>query len=231
MDRKIKSIEEINKEFAEQNKLVGAEEKDKPEKAKEKNKLSKSKKKDKELSGKDETSSKRKAGSFISDVIFCVAFVAMVVLAFVFSRGDGGNIKVGSYRLFEVLTSSMESVYPRGSIIFVKETSANELVIGDDITFLRSEDTVVTQRIIKIEEDYAGTGRRGFVTKGVDNINVDDDTVLEADVIGKVTKSFPKIGAMLSWVSERLTAVVFLGGLIVVAFFLKNFWRDNKKEE
>ena len=211
MDKQIKSLEEIEAKF------------------KERSESSDTNKKGKKAENKKENDKSKKA-SIISDVIFYMALIMLVGLAFVFSGGDGSSRQLGGYRLFEVLTSSMESVYPRGSIIIVKDTPANELVVGDDITFLRSDNHVITHRIIEIKEDYENNGQRGFVTKGVDNSNADDEVVLVQNVVGRVVRGFPRVGTVLSWIGNNLWLVLFLFlSLMSLSFFIKLFWREQKR--
>jgi len=176
--------------------------------------------------------SRSKKASIISDVIFYMVLVLMVILAFIFSRGNSNPVGIGGYRIFGVLTSSMESVIPRGSMVLVKETPAMELVVGDDITFLRADNNVITHRIIEIKENYEGSGQRGFVMQGVDNATADTDIVLAGNVIGKVTKSFPQIGTILGALRENIPiVVVFFVALIACSFCLKIFWREKDKEK
>ena len=213
MNNQIKSLEEINAEFEERSELNGKKGKNRSENDKD-----------------QDTKDKSKKASIISDVIFYMTLIMLVALAFVFSGGDGSSRQLGGYRLFEVLTSSMESVYPRGSIILVKETPAGELVVGDDITFLREDNSIVTHRIIEIEENYEGTGNRGFVTQGVDNAAPDEEVVLAQNVVGRVVRGFPRVGTILNWIGSNLWLVLFLFlSLMSLSFFIKLFWREQKK--
>jgi len=174
----------------------------------------------------------KKVTSLIVDIIFYMMLILMIVIAVIFSRSDANNAHIGGYRLLKVLTSSMQDVYPRGSIILVKNTPATELVIGDDITFISSGNKIITHRIHEIEENFDESGERGFVTKGVNNPTPDADVVIVPNVIGKVVKSFPKIGAILGWVGEhKAITVIFLASLLASIFFLKIFWREKNKEK
>ncbi|MCP1102418.1 signal peptidase I [Aequitasia blattaphilus] len=175
-----------------------------------------------------------KAGraAIISDIIFYFALIAMVVCAVLFSRGAFGTQTFGGYRFYEVLTTSMESVYPRGSLVLIKKTEASELVVGDDITFAKDSSNLITHRIIEIKEDYEGSGKRAFVTKGVDNATADADVVLADNVMGKVTKGIPRMGAALSWIGSNLWLIIVLFlSLMAFSFFIKIFWRESKKEK
>ena len=190
------------------------------------------KEKDEKVSAKKEDFPKNKKGSIILDVLFYGTLVVLIILTFRFSRDESKHLEIGGYRLFEVLTSSMKSVYPKGCILLVKEVPPAELVIGDDITFLREDNNIITHRIIEVREDYEGTGQRGFVTKGVNNSTADRDIVLGHNVIGKVIQSIPNLGTVIGWISENIAIVVaFFLALIACSFSLKIFLRERSKEK
>ena len=208
MSKKLKSLEDINADFEKRSEFGDT------------------KGKDKKAADKKGELTKRKKGAIIADAIFYMALVAIIVVIITFSKSNIEGLEIAGYRPFEVLTSSMKSVYPRGSIIIVKETLPKELTVGDDITFIRSDNSIVTHRIIEIKENHEGTRQRGFVTKGVDNDTADAEIVIESNVIGKVVKSFPKIGIILSLISENpLIVVIFFAALLGFSFSLKIFWR------
>ena len=177
-----------------------------------------------------EKSNSKKEASIIADIIFYVTLISIVGLAVLFSRGALGSQVIGGFRFYEVLTTSMNSVYPQGSLILIKEIDADELAVGDDITFMKDSNTIVTHRIIEIKEDYEGGGQRGFVTKGVDNAAPDAEVTLAANVVGKVIKGFPKMGEILSWLGGNLwLVVVVFVSLMVLSFSLKVLNRERKK--
>ena len=55
---------------------------------------------------------------------------------------------IAGISIFTVLTSSMENEIPKGSLVVAKYMEPSELKIGDDITFMISETTKITHRII-----------------------------------------------------------------------------------
>lgn len=170
--------------------------------------------------------------SVISDIIFYFTLIAMVFCAVLFSRGAFGNQTFGGYKFYEVLTTSMDSVYPRGSLILIKDIEASELVVGDDITFTRDSSNLITHRIVEIKENYESSGQRAFVTKGVDNAAVDKEVVLAGNVVGRVVKGFPGLGAAFSWIGANLWIVLVLFlSLMALSFFLRIFWREQKRQK
>ena len=63
---------------------------------------------------------------------------------------------------FVVLSGSMEPTYPTGALIYVKKVPAEQIQVGDPITFVMNEDLVVaTHRVVDID----GENQR-FTTKG-----------------------------------------------------------------
>ena len=173
---------------------------------------------------------KSKKGSIIADTIFYLVLVMIVGLAILFSQGNFGGQAIGGFRLYEVLTASMNSVYPQGSLILIKEVDTNELVVGDDITFMKDANTIATHRIIEIKEDYEESGNLAFVTKGVDNAAPDEEVTLAANVVGKVIKGFPRLGEILSWLGDNLWLVLgIFASLMVLLFSIKVLIRERKK--
>ena len=173
---------------------------------------------------------KQNRALIISDIFFYGTLILMVVFALLFSRGAFGSQTLGDYRFYEVLTTSMESVYPRGSLIIIKQTDPSELLAGDDIAFTNANNDLITHRVIEIEENHEGGGKRAFVTKGVDNAVADKDVVLATNVVGKVVKGIPGLGATFKWLGENLWVVVALFlSLVALSFFLKKLWGENRR--
>ena len=126
----------------------------------------------------------------------------------------------------------MESVYARGSIIIAKETPEEDLKVGDDITFLRSDNHVVTHRIIEIHDNYEGTTQKGFVTQGVENVMPDEDIVIYDNIVGKVEKSIPNVGVVLRWMSDNIAIViVFFVSLVGFVISFRVFCGEVRKEK
>ena len=173
---------------------------------------------------------KENKNTVASDIVFYLGLLLMVGCAVLFARGGMGEQAIGDYRMYEVLTTSMESVYPRGSLVFIKRVEPRELVVGDDITFPRDNENLVTHRIIEIIENHSGSGRRAFVTKGVDNAAADRDVVLSEQVLGKVVHGIPRIGGWLSWVGSNLWSLLLLFFSFMLASFLIRVFvnRDGK---
>lgn len=174
---------------------------------------------------------KNKVLSVISSVLFYVVIVAMVLGAFLMrSTSKGQPFMIAGFSAANVLTSSMEDVYPRGSLIITRQVDAKDLQIGDDITFMVSEDSSITHRIIGITENYQGTGERAFRTQGTKNPDPDKEMVAAANVVGKVIFHSKALGDFANFVKENWPILIFvLIVIIALISFLK--WNAKKSDE
>lgn len=177
---------------------------------------------------------KSKTASVLGNVAFYAVLVLLVVGAFLFkSHSSGAPFTFAGHAAFTVLTSSMEDTYPKGSLVVTKAVDANGLQIGDDITFMISESSSVTHRIVGIIEDYQGTGQRAFETQGTMNENPDKEPAIAANVVGKVIFCSVVLGQAAAFITKNwpmlLFFVVVIAGL--VAFLKWNMKRPDHKAE
>ena len=133
------------------------------------------------------------------------------------------------YSFYSVLTQSMERDIPKGSLVIVKATPGAELQIGQDITFYRDPQTVITHRIVNVVENYEDSGGRGFVTQGTENPMPDEDAVHEANVVGRVVYTFAGVGYAATLIGTNLKwVVVLLGLLFALATSLRIFFGSKE---
>lgn len=119
------------------------------------------------------------------------------------------------YTVFEVTTGSMSGTIEINDVILVKITQD---VKKDDIITFQKKGEIITHRIIAENEDL-------LITKG--DANTGNDTPIQKkDVIGKVTKIFPRFGIWAKVLSD--TKVI---GSIIITVILFGFAISSKKEE
>ena len=110
-----------------------------------------------------------------------VGFIAYIMVC----SAKGKPVNVFGRSLLTVVTGSMEPSLHTGDYIYVKKVPADELEVGDVITFRSEEDEVsgklVTHRIIEI------TPEGDFVTKGDANTIADSKRIRQDQIIGKYT--------------------------------------------
>ena len=171
----------------------------------------------------------RRIASGISSFIYYTLTLLLVLTAWIYAQN--GRLFLGNYKMHSVLSGSMESVYPQGSLFFTKVVDLNELVIGNDIAFYRDATTTVVHRITYIYESSNDSAQRIFITKGVNNDREDDAPVLAENVVGKVVFFIPHIGNLFKNINNRFHIIVifFVSG-VLFSFFLNMTIGETSKE-
>ena len=113
-------------------------------------------------------------------------FVLLVIFVILVQRIFNNQVSIGSYRMFTVVTGSMEPVYNVGDVVISKEVDPSTIKKGDDVVYLGEKDDfkdkIVTHRVIKIEKKE---GDYYFTTKGVAN-EYSDPVISSNQIYGKV---------------------------------------------
>lgn len=154
---------------------------------------------------------------------------ALVVFAVLLALLLAGARILG-LQVYTVLTGSMEPHYHVGSIIYVKDVDPATLRVGDAISFMISENTVATHRIIEVlpDEDDADVIR--FRTKGDNNDIADTNPVHCNNVLGKVVGTIPLLGYVSNFVQNPPGTYIALGAamILVVAVFLPDIFKNAR---
>lgn len=175
---------------------------------------------------------KRSVKSKVSSAIFYVFLGLILAVLFIYSTEGSSTKPFFGYSYFTVLTTSMQSEIPKGSLILTKHVDVNTIEAGNDITFLRSDNSVVTHRVIKIYENYEKAGAQAFQTKGIENPMPDQDIVYADNVIGVVKFHVAGIGDGITYIKQNIVMIFILFGvLLVLTFTLKIFFGGKKKEK
>lgn len=183
---------------------------------------------------------KKNIYAVFGEILFYSMLVLLVLSAFfIRSNSNGKPNSIAGFSAFTVLTSSMESEIPKGSLVITQSVDPNTLKIGDDITYMSGPTSTITHRIIGITENYLDTGQRGFETKGIMNAEPDKEIVPSANVVGKVIFHNKFLGDVSTYITKNWPIVIFVFVVIIVLFIvLKKVLSDdsdnkekNKKEE
>lgn len=156
-------------------------------------------------------------------VILFVAFAVLVV-----------GLRFAGFQIFSVLSGSMEPTYHVGSLVYVKPVEANTLQVGDPITFMVNEDTVVTHRIVDIIPDEEDPTVLRFETQGDANIVPDSGLVHYKNVVGKVVFTIPYLGYVADFVKQPpglYFAIGFAVLLLLLEFLPDLLFPEEKKKK
>ena len=134
---------------------------------------------------------------------------------------------------FTVLSGSMEPVYSAGDLIYVKEVDPFELEEGTIITFMLSEDTIATHRIVEVVPDAEDDTVVRFKTKGDANESEDGGLVHYKNVIGAPIFSVPTLGYVANFIKEPPGTYVAIaaGALILALVFIPDLFGDDEDEK
>lgn len=151
----------------------------------------------------------------LTEVLREVGFYLMMLLIlfsifFAKNSSGGAPTSIGGFSIMQVLTGSMETEIPKGSLIITHWVSPDTLEVGDDITYMISSTTTITHRIVDVKEDYADTGERAFITQGVCNPNPDSEPVAAVNVVGKVIFHSYALGQIFGFVQEHWLFIAIL---------------------
>jgi len=149
--------------------------------------------------------------------------------------------RLGGATPYTILTGSMRPDLPPGTLVVVKPVHANEISLGNVITYqLKSgESTTVTHRVVSVKYDEDGSPV--FKTQGDANNAPDPKQVIPAQVKGKLWYAVPHLGRasnLIDNAQRHAISVVLIGGLLAYAAYMfissareRRTTRDKKKEE
>lgn len=140
------------------------------------------------------------------------------------------GVKMFGFKIYTVLSGSMEPEYRVGSLIYVVDTNINELDVGDVITFNVTNKVVATHRIVEIEDDLNGIK---FRTKGDANDFIDENYVESSNVIGTPMFMIPYLGYVASFMQTKSGKFITIGIsiLLIIIVIVIDSIIDNKKEK
>ena len=166
----------------------------------------------------------------IKSFLYYGLLIAIVVMAyFVGNTTKNQPRTVFGYSVFTVLTGSMRSEIPEGSLIITKYTDPNQIQVGDDITYLREDLSTVTHRVVEIYENYNNSGVRGFRTKGIDNPMVDTFIIHPNNILGVVVFHVAGVGAFLVYVQQNPLLIVLIGIILIALVYTIRYICWNRK--
>ena len=127
--------------------------------------------------------------SSLIEWVIMIVLALLIVLVGVQKFSNKGNFF--GYRIYTIISGSMIPTYDVGDTLLIKEMSANNIEVGDAVTYLGDggalNGKIITHQVVSIE--YDENGKYLFHTKGVAN-NIEDPIVSQDQVLGKVIHKF-----------------------------------------
>lgn len=166
--------------------------------------------------------------------VICTIFLVLLIAVLAIQRFSNNKIAIGGFRVFNVVTTSMVPEYEVGDIVVVKKVSAEDLKLGDDITYLGRvesfKDRVVTHRLIEIQERE--DGKTYYKTQGIAN-DLPDPEIEEDQIFGKVVYKCLVISALAKLMNNMTLfyIVVFIPLAILIMLQIKDMVKEHHSDE
>ncbi len=134
------------------------------------------------------------------------------------------------WRVDTVFSGSMEPQLKVGGVAVTRPVGAEDIKVGDTITFHSPlSEKVTSHRVIAVEDGSSFH----FRTKGDANEDADPFVVPAQNVVGKVCFHIPYLGYAAQFVRTPLGLLLTLclPGLIIMAMEMRNIWRVLTEEQ
>ena len=117
-------------------------------------------------------------------IILCAI---MIVIIFMQKITDNNKTILG-YKIFRVITGSMEPEYDIGQVIISKEVPTEDIKVGDDIVYLGTygdyKGKIIMHEVVGIDKDE--NNNLNFHAKGLHNLSIEDPQIKPNQIYGVV---------------------------------------------
>lgn len=164
--------------------------------------------------------------------IWNIASNVLIVLVVIFAILFIGVRLVG-LEPYTVLSGSMEPTYHVGSIIYIKKVDPLTLQVGDPVTYMYNQRTIVTHRIIEVIPDENDPSVMYYRTQGDNNETPDTDPIHSKNIIGKPVFSIPLLGYVANFIQNppgKYIALISCALLIISIMFGGDGDKDKSDE-
>lgn len=150
-------------------------------------------------------------------IIVCVLVAAVIVL----QKVSNSNKSIAGYRIFRVITGSMEPEYGVGEVVISKEVDPKSIKVGDDIVYLGSygeySGKIIMHEVVAIDTDE--NGNFNFHAKGLHSSSVEDPQIKESQIYG-VVKFKSGILTVLYKLATNIYSLFVIISILVLNVFI-----------
>ena len=178
----------------------------------------------------------KKSVKIVGSILYALLIIVtvMILLVVLIQRFSDNAFSLAGYRVFTVVTGSMEPDYSIGDILLAREKPISEIEVGDDVVYLGNigdfAGKIVTHRVIEINIDDED-GTKTFITKGIAN-DEQDFPIKGEQIIGVIAFNIVPL-SFIGHIVQNLYSFYFavflpLGILVFLEIkrMTKNFGRN-----
>lgn len=167
---------------------------------------------------------------WFGNILFTIIIICAIlfVISCIKSKNNSTNIPgIGPYTFMSVISGSMSPTFNVYDMIIDKKLAPENLKKGDVITFWKDNKTLVTHRIVGIQNQ---NGKIAYMTRGdANNVN-DKELVDSSNVEGTYLFRIPYVGLIITRLREPIILtiiwVLFLYAMLSEFVFRK---KNNNK--
>lgn len=156
-------------------------------------------------------------------IIMCVLLIAIILL----QKVSNSNQTVLGYRIFRVITGSMEPEYDIGEVVICKEVDPNTINIGDDIVYLGNfgeySGKIIMHAVTGIDRDE--NNNLNFHAKGLHIASIEDPQIKVSQIFGVVKHK----SAILTLLYDLATSIY--SSFIIITILVLNVFISFKTTE
>ena len=164
----------------------------------------------------------KKVVKIISKIIYQILVIVCLIVAaiIIFQKVSDSNRSIAGYRIFRVITGSMEPEYDVGEVVISKEVDPKNIKVGDDIVYLGTygeySGKIIMHSVVAIDKDE--NGELNFHAKGLRSTSVEDPQIKGSQIYGVV-----KFKSVILTVLYKLATNIYSLFVIITILVLNVF--------
>jgi len=163
-------------------------------------------------------------------IILCVVLTIIILL----QKVTNSNRTIFGYRIFRVITGSMEPEYDIGVVVICKEIPINDIKIGDDIVYLGQygdySGKIIMHDVVGIDKDE-NNNSINFHAKGLHNASIEDPQIKPNQIFGVVKFQSGILTKLYELATSIYSAFIIITILVINVFISFKTSGKNKMQE
>lgn len=174
----------------------------------------------------------------IIKIVLIILYQILVIMALILTmvivlqRISANNQSIGGYKIFRVITGSMEPEYEVGEVVISKEVNPKDIKVGDDIVYLgrvgEYSGKIIMHNVVAIDTDE--NGDLIFHAKGLQSNSVEDPQIRKDQIYGVVTYTSSILTILYDLATNIYSIFAIVIILVLNVFIAFNTPKKTKKK-
>lgn len=171
-------------------------------------------------------------GNILYTILFIIAIIMLIIV--ILQRMSNNSLSIAGYRMFVVVSGSMEPKYEIRDVLVSKEVEPSEIKLGDTVVYKGevggTKGRFVTHQIEKINKQEDGTYK--YITKGLSNIE-EDPEISQNQIYGKIIYKIQSLSFISKLISNNYIFYFFIFVPIGILIYkqIRNLINEDDEEE